>query len=89
MASTDVQSTEPPRTDVVPDSYALDVRDERIHVWQYRVTASKRAGTWAYVETVDGVDGPYLTLEYAEFTPPTAGGYWVYCRSYDCELDCE
>jgi hypothetical protein len=88
MASSDVPSTEPPRTDVAPESYAVNVSDERISVWQYRVTPSARDGTWAFVEAFDRVDGPSLSLEYARFTAPADDGYWVYSRSYDCRLDC-
>jgi hypothetical protein len=80
----------PSRSDVIPDTYALYVDDNRIYVWQYRVTVSEPDGTWYFVESLDrGDDAPRLSLEYATPMAPTADGYWIYSRSYDCEIDCD
>jgi hypothetical protein len=79
----------PDQTDVIPDSYAIHVMDEQIHVWQYRIDVAEPAGQWRFVETLDRTDGPKLSLEYASPMAPATDGYWIYSRSYDCELDCE
>jgi len=78
----------PDRTDVLPESYAVHVTDERIAVWQYRVGIDDPDGTWAFVERLDTAADPKLSLDQARPMPPTDGGYWIYGGSYDCELDC-
>jgi hypothetical protein len=89
MASTDVPTTEPPREDAIPETYAVRVTDEHVRVWEYRATVAEPDGAWQFVETLDRGDDPRLSLEYAEFTTGTADGHWVYSRDYDCELDCD
>jgi hypothetical protein len=79
----------PNQTDVIPDSYGIHVMDEQIHVWQYRIGVTEPAGQWRFVETLDRTDDPKLSLEYASPMAPATDGYWIYSRSYDCELDCE
>jgi hypothetical protein len=88
MAHTGSAATEPPRTDVIPGSYAINVTDDVIHAWVYRVSASAQDGTWTHLETLDRDDDPRLSLTYARPPSPAEGGYWIYSRSYDCELDC-
>ena len=78
----------PDRDDAVPDSYALHVDDRGIDVWQYRVDLEQPDGAWRFVETHDAEDDLRASLEFAALTPPSGGGYWVYSRTYDCELDC-
>lgn len=78
----------PPRDAAMPESYAVYVVDERIHVWQYRADVTGETD-WRFVETVNRDGDPRLTLEYAELTAPTPGGYWVYTKSYDCTMDCD
>jgi hypothetical protein len=87
-SSTTVPDVSPDRTDVIPESYALYVDDRHVHVWQYRHTLAARDGEWYYEETLELADGVRLSLEYATPTPPSGDGYWVYSRSYACELDC-
>lgn len=89
MASTESPATEPPRTNVIPGSYAINVTDEYVHAWEYRVNASAQDGEWHFLETLDRADEPRLSLEYASLASPAEAGYWIYSRSYDCELDCE
>jgi hypothetical protein len=89
MASTDVPATDPPREDAIAETYAVQVTDEHVHVWEYRATVPEPDGAWQFVETLDREDDPRLSLEYAEFTAGTVDGYWVYSRDYDCELDCD
>ncbi|MFD1599651.1 hypothetical protein [Halobellus rarus] len=79
----------PERGDVLPDSYAVYVGAERINVWQYRVNISERDGAWYFVESLDREQGPKLSMDQASPMPPSAEGYWIYSRTYDCELDCE
>ncbi|MFD1684893.1 hypothetical protein [Halobellus litoreus] len=79
----------PERADVIPDSYAVHVGAERIDVWQYRITISDPDGAWHFVETLDREKDPKLSMDQASPMPPTAAGYWIYSRTYDCELDCE
>lgn len=43
----------PGRDAVVPDSYAVPVTDEQVHVCQYRVTVSEPDGEWYFVETLE------------------------------------
>ncbi|WP_018256115.1 hypothetical protein [Halomicrobium katesii] len=88
MASNDSPAVEPPRTDAVPESYAVAVADEQIHVWQYQPTVANPDGDWQFVESLDRDGDPQLSLEYAEFAFDGEDGHWVYSRSYDCELDC-
>jgi len=88
MASTETPATEPPREDAILETYAVQVTDEHVHVWEYRATVAEPDGGWQFVETLDRDDDPRLSLEYAEFTLDAADGHWVYSRSYDCELDC-
>ena len=85
----DAPEPTPARTDVIPESYAVYVTAERVCVWQYRVTLSERDGTWQFVETLDRDNDPKLALSHATPMPPGPEGYWVYSRTYDCELDCE
>jgi hypothetical protein len=87
--NTTVPEVSPDRTDVMPDSYALYVDDQHVHVWQYRHTLAERDGEWYHEETLDRDDGVRLSLAYATPTAPSAEGYWIYSRSYDCELDCD
>jgi len=89
MASTDVPATEPPREDAIPETYAVRVTDEYVHVWEYRATVAEPDGAWQFVETLDRDDDPRLSLEYAEFALDTSDGHWVYSRTYDCERDCD
>ncbi|MEF8843155.1 MAG: hypothetical protein V5A62_16270 [Haloarculaceae archaeon] len=84
-----VPNETPNQTDAIPDTYAIYVDDEQIHLWQYRVEVFEPDGQWYFVETLDRDNDPELSLEYATPMAPTAGGYWIYSRSYDCELDCE
>lgn len=79
----------PDRTQVIPETYAVYVDDELIHVWQYRVRMSEPDGEWDYLETLAREEEPRLTLEYAIPMPADSEGYWIYSQSYDCELDCE
>jgi hypothetical protein len=79
----------PSQSKVLPDTYAVYVGTQQIHVWQYRVDVSEPDGRWRFVETLDRDDDPKLSLEYATPMAPNANGYWIYSRSYDCELDCE
>lgn len=88
MASTDVPDTEPPRESATPETYAVQVTDDSVHVWEFRATVANPDGDWQFVETLDRAEGPRLSLEYAELTVGTADGHWTYCRTYDCELDC-
>jgi hypothetical protein len=90
MASAEVPTTvSPPRTDVLPDSYAIYATDEQIHVWQFRVNLSSPNGEWYFVESLDRKDGPRLSLEYATLSAPNPDGHWIFSRSYDCRLSCE
>ncbi|MGQ4556138.1 hypothetical protein [Halobellus sp. GM3] len=89
MGNTETRSPTPPREDVIPGSYAVHVGEDRVHVWEFRVTASDRDGAWSHCEMLAHESGPFLSLEYAEFTPAGDEGYWVYCRSYECNFDCE
>ncbi|WP_311172117.1 hypothetical protein [Halobellus ordinarius] len=79
----------PTRNDVIPDSYAVYVDPGRIYVWQYRVNISEPDGQWYFVETLDRDNDPKLSMDHASLMPPTGDGYWIYSRTYDCELDCE
>jgi hypothetical protein len=88
-ASTIQPEVTPERSDAIPDSYAVYVESQHIYVWQYRVNVSSPDGEWYFVETLDRDDNPKLSMEHATPMAPTADGYWIYSRSYDCELDCE
>jgi hypothetical protein len=88
-SETSVPNVSPKRSDVISETYAIYVDDTYVHVWQYRVTVSEPDGKWYFVETLDRDDDPRLSLEYATPMSPTAEGYWIYSKSYDCELDCE
>ncbi|WP_435186493.1 hypothetical protein [Halobellus sp. EA9] len=44
MSDSDRAPAEPPRETAIPDSYAINVREESIHVWERRVTARAQAG---------------------------------------------
>ena len=83
------EAARPPRDDPLPESYALRVTDGEVHVWQYNPTISEPEGEWQYVETIDQVNAPRFTLEYATLTAPAGDGYWLYSKSYDCAMDCE
>lgn len=78
----------PDRTDVIPESYAVRVTEDRIAVWQYRVGIDDPDGAWTFVEMLDTAEDPKLSLDQARPMPPEDGGYWIYGSSYDCELDC-
>ena len=80
---------EPDRTDVIPESYAVYVTEAWVHVWQYRASVSDPDGAWHYVERLDRSTDPKLSLDHATPTSPTPEGYWIYSRTYSCELDCE
>lgn len=88
MANTDIPVPDPPREDAIPGTYAVRVTENAIHVWEYRVTVADPDGDWQFVETLDRGDDPRLSIEYAELSPGTEDGHWVYSRTYDCELDC-
>jgi|GEM_PF-1749919 len=88
MASSDAPTAKPPREDAIPETYAVRVTDTDIHVWEYRATVADPEGDWQFVETLDRADDPHLSLEYAELSPGTEEGHWVYSRTYDCEIDC-
>jgi len=90
MDSNAAQPTRSPdRSEAIPESYAVYVTDRQIQVWQYRVDVSAPDGKWHFVETLDRADDPRLSVDHATLMPPTADGYWIHCKSYDCELDCE
>jgi hypothetical protein len=78
----------PPRDEAIPESYALYVDTDQISVWQYRASITAPDGQWHFVEKLGRENDPRLTLEVATLKPPTADGYWIYSRSYDCRLDC-
>ena len=78
----------PDRDDAVPDSYALHVDDRGVDVWQYRVDLEQPDGGWRFIETHDAEDDLRVSLEFAALTPPSGDGYWVYSRTYDCEIEC-
>lgn len=80
---------DPNRSETLPESYAIHVTDRRIHVWQYRVDLSNPDGQWRFVEMLDRERSPKLSLGHATLTAPDADGYWIYSRSYGCEIDCE
>ena len=77
----------PDRTDVIPESYAVYVTEEWVHVWQYRVNISEPEGTWCFVETLNRENDPKLSLDHASPLAPTPDGYWIYSRTYHCETD--
>lgn len=79
----------PNRSDIIPETYAIYVNDQHVHVWQYRVSISEPDGEWNFVETLDRDDEPELSLEYTTPMPPSSDGYWLYSKTYNCELDCE
>jgi hypothetical protein len=79
----------PERTDVIPDSYAVYVTDEWVHISEYRVSVSEPDGAWYPVETLDRDNEPKLSLDHATPMPPESDGYWIYSRTYNCELNCE
>ena len=85
---TDEPDVTPNRKDVMPETYAVYVTDEYVHVWQYRITLSERTEEWHFVETLDRDDGPRLSLSYVTPMEPASEGYWLYSKSYDCELTC-
>ncbi len=89
VSSTTPPGSTPDRNDVIADSYAIRVDERRISVWQYRVDISAPDGEWRFMEMFDHDEDPKLTVEHATLTSPTKEGYWIYSRSYDCELDCE
>ena len=89
MTETTTQDQSPPRDHAAPDSYAIHVTADRINVWQYRVTVAEQDGAWNHVERLDRPKDPRLSLEYAELKAPTADGYWLYSRTYDCTLECD
>lgn len=88
-SATDRPRPNPERSETIPESYAVYVNDRRIHVWQYRVDISEPDGQWHFVETLDRADDPKLSLDHATPTAPDGDGYWIYSRSYSCEIDCE
>ncbi|ERH02761.1 MAG: hypothetical protein J07HN6_00801 [Halonotius sp. J07HN6] len=82
-------ATRPPRTDVLPESYALRVTDDEVRVWQYNPTISEPEGEWQAIETIDQANAPRFTLDYATLATPDGDGYWIYSKSYDCAMDCD
>jgi hypothetical protein len=86
--STTPPETSPSRSTAIPESYAVYVTDARISVWQYRVDVADPDGKWHFVETLKREDNPKLSLDYATLRPPAPDGYWIYSKSYSCELDC-
>jgi hypothetical protein len=89
MSTESAPDVSPERDDVQPESYAVYVDEEAIHVFQYRVTLAERDGEWYFLETLARADDPRLSLDFATPRPPSDGGYWIYSKSYDCRLDCE
>jgi len=79
----------PDREAAIPESYAVYVGDRSIDVWQYRLTVADPDGEWHFHERLDRENDPRLSLDFAQVTPPSPEGYWIYSKSYDCELDCE
>ena len=73
---------------MIPESYAVYVTDGGIDVWQYRVDFADPGGKWNFVERLDREDDPKLSMDFATPTAPGPDGYWIYSRTYDCELDC-
>ena len=88
-SSTARRGSPPERSDVIAGSFAIHSNERRISVWQYHVDISAPDGEWRFVETFDHGEDPKLSLEHATLTAPSEGGYWIYSKSYDCELDCE
>lgn len=74
---------------MIPGSYAVHVTDRGVRVWEYSVDVSDPDGSWESVRSFDHGERPTLTLEQATPEAPDSDGYWVYARSYDCELGCE
>jgi len=89
MSSKTAPNVSPNRDDVRPDTYAVYVDDDDIHVFQYRVTISDREGAWYFVETLNHENDPRLSLDLATPMSPSKGGYWIYSKTYDCQLDCD
>jgi hypothetical protein len=88
-AETDPPEPTPPRTDVIPESYAIYVTADWVYVWEYRVNISEPDGKWDFVERLDQATEPKLSMDHASPMPPESEGYWIYSRTYECELDCE
>lgn len=88
MTTADTRLTEPPKGDAIPDSYAINVTETDIHVWQFHITAAVQDGEWSFVETFDRGDGTRLDLNGALLPGPSDDEYWIYARSYDCKLGC-
>ena len=89
MASSPTQPTRtPPTEQAIPDSYAIFIDTDQIHVWQYQVTLDAPDGDWHYLETLSQADRPRISIEYATVEAPTTDGYWIYRKTYSCELDC-
>ena len=82
-------ATQPPRNDVLPESYALRVTDANVQVWQYNPTISDPEGEWQFVETIAQDNSPRFALDYAMLETPDDDGYWIYSKTYDCAMDCE
>lgn len=78
----------PGRSDAVPDSYAIHVDNQSIEVWQYRVNLDEPDGSWRFVEAHNPEDDLRVSVDFATLTPPADNGYWVYSKTYDCEMDC-
>ena len=79
--------TTPDRDDVLPETYAVYVDEQYIHAFQYRINISEPDGEWYHVETLDRENDPRLTVEHARPMPPASDGYWLYTKSYDCEME--
>lgn len=79
----------PPRDEVVPDHYAIRVTDEWLQVWQYRDRGLDPGGEWHHVQTLLPDEDTRLSVEWARPESPTDDGYWVYCRSYECQRGCD
>jgi len=88
-AETDTPEPTPARTDVIPESYAVYVTAEWVYVWQYRVNIAEPDGEWYFIERLDRDTDPKLSLDHASPMPPESEEYWIYSRTYSCELDCE
>ena len=78
----------PERTDVIPESYAVYVTDEWVHISQYRVNVSEPDGAWYPVETLDRDNEPKLSLDHATPMPPASDGSCIHRRTYNREPHC-
>jgi len=79
----------PTRDAARPESYAVHVDADRITVFQYQVTLADPDGEWTHVETLRRDADPRLALDQAEPMAPDEDGYWIYTKTYDCQLHCD